>query len=137
MQMKKFPVTLRSAFAGLIAIAGLCITVSAPVAAQKAPPKASQTSSRDAALKKMAKDLNLSAAQQSKIKKLGEDYKPKFTAVQKNKSLSAEQRRQKVGSLMMDLNSKFMAILTPQQKQKMMNKAKANAAGAGHENHAH
>ena len=65
-----------------------------------------------------AKELGLTADQQSQIKAINESYRPQMEALREDKSLSQEQRREKAQALNKERQAKVDAVLTPEQLQK-------------------
>ena len=68
---------------------------------------------------KMGDELNLTADQKEKMKKMHEDNKVKMDAISNDKSLSDEQKQAKMKELRMDQRKGMESILTDEQKAKM------------------
>jgi Spy/CpxP family protein refolding chaperone len=69
---------------------------------------------------KMIQALNLSAAQQTKIKAIRADQKAQMMALKNNTSLSKEQKRTRARSIREASQTKIQQVLTPAQKQKLV-----------------
>ncbi len=67
--------------------------------------------------KRMAKKLNLSPDQQSKLEPILADRDQQMQAVRADASMSAPDRHAKVKSIRQDTNGKIEAVLNDQQKQ--------------------
>jgi Spy/CpxP family protein refolding chaperone len=68
---------------------------------------------------KMAKELNLTADQQAKIKQIMEANHTKMQAIRNDQSLTQEQRQQQMRALHESMKTQMDAVLTPDQQQKM------------------
>lgn len=64
-------------------------------------------------------DLGLTDDQVAKLKAVQEANRPQLQAIHDDKSLSREQRRDKVEAIMKDSKAKIEAILTPEQQKKL------------------
>ena len=67
---------------------------------------------------RMAKELGLTADQQTKMKAIMEEQRTAGEAIRADTSLSREQKREKMAQLWQDSKAKRMAILTPDQQKK-------------------
>ncbi|MCU1306778.1 MAG: hypothetical protein JWN45_1473 [Acidobacteriaceae bacterium] len=65
------------------------------------------------------KDLNLTADQQAKIKQIREQDRASMKAIRDDKSLTPEQRQEKIRALRVSMKRDMDAVLTPDQLQKM------------------
>lgn len=73
--------------------------------------------SPDRQLKRMTRQLNLSADQQSQIKPVLESRQQRMQALWQDQSLSRQDRRQKMTAIQQDTSSKIEAVLSDSQKQ--------------------
>ncbi len=71
----------------------------------------------DRQLKRMTKQLNLSADQQSQIKPILDSRQQQMQALWQDQSLSRQDRRQKMMGIQQDSSSKIEAVLSDSQKQ--------------------
>jgi len=67
----------------------------------------------------LAKDLNLTKDQQTKLKALSEKMQKQGETIRADKSLSEDQRRQKMMGVFQGYSQQMQAILTSEQKQKL------------------
>lgn len=67
----------------------------------------------------MKKELNLTAAQESKMKQVRASYKAKFDALRDNSTLTQEQKRAQMKELMEAQKEEMKGILTKEQQDKM------------------
>lgn len=65
------------------------------------------------------KDLNLTQEQKDQLSKLRADSKTQFELVRNDKSLSDDQKKEKIQALRKDQQAKFQSVLTKEQLQKM------------------
>ncbi|HTV05495.1 MAG TPA: hypothetical protein VME86_09010 [Acidobacteriaceae bacterium] len=72
----------------------------------------------DQQLKRMTKDLSLSADQQSQIKPILVSRQQQMQSIFQDQSLSRQDRSQKMMSIQQDTNGKIEAVLNDTQKQK-------------------
>jgi Spy/CpxP family protein refolding chaperone len=70
---------------------------------------------------RMAKELNLTADQQAKVKQIMEANHAKMQAIRDDQSLTQEQRQEKMSALHESMKKDMAAVLTPDQQQKMAN----------------
>jgi Spy/CpxP family protein refolding chaperone len=75
-------------------------------------------------MQEMAKDLNLSADQQQKMKAIHEQYRTKLEAIRNDNSLAQDQKKQKAQELMKAQRNELRNLLTPEQQQKFEQKHK-------------
>lgn len=68
---------------------------------------------------KMAQELNLTDAQKQQMEQVRTDFRTKMQAIRSNNSLSAEQKKEQMKTLMNQQKEQTKAILTPEQVQKM------------------
>ena len=73
----------------------------------------------DEQLQRMSERLNLTDDQKEKIKPILEDRQKQMEALRSDTSLSPEDRRAKMHSLMQETHSKISAVLTEEQRQKL------------------
>ena len=73
----------------------------------------------------MMRDINLTDAQKQQAKALNEDYNTKVKNLEKDENITLKDYRAKKASLEQERKSKFQALLTPEQKDKI---AKAREA---------
>lgn len=66
-----------------------------------------------------AKEIGLTDAQQKKMQAIGDRFRPRFEALQKNTSLTPEQKSQKLRALFVEEQKQREAVLTPAQRQKI------------------
>jgi Spy/CpxP family protein refolding chaperone len=108
-----------------IVMLGLNALAGAQDAQQAAPPQAASKmpaggESVDARLDHMSKDLNLTQEQRDKIRPLLEGQKKQMDELRSNTSLTPEQKRDKARTTMVETREKIVAVLTPEQKQKLV-----------------
>ena len=72
----------------------------------------------DQQLKKMTKKLNLSADQQAQIKPMLESQNQQMEQLRMDKTMSRQDRRQKMMSIRQDTSEKIKGVLNDTQKQK-------------------
>lgn len=77
-------------------------------------------------LEKMGKDLKLTDAQKKKIKPILEDSGKKMMALRDDQATPREQKRPKMEAIRKESNDKIMAILTKEQKAKMLKMEEEN-----------
>jgi len=104
---------------------------------QSTDQNAAQTAKSDKAerkshMDKMAKELNLTADQQAQLKTIHQDAQQQKQAIQKDSSLSADQKKAKMNELREQTKSKTEAILTPEQKEKMEQMHASHKGKKGH-----
>ncbi|TCJ13343.1 hypothetical protein EPD60_13210 [Flaviaesturariibacter flavus] len=68
---------------------------------------------------KMQQELNLTAAQQEKMKSIRQDYKGRLDALRNNTAISQEEKRKQQHELMKAQMEQMKSVLTPEQQQKM------------------
>lgn len=68
---------------------------------------------------RMVKDLNLTAAQKAQLKALREEAKQRRQAMTQNGSLSDADKRTQVRTMRAEYREKFLAVLTPEQREKL------------------
>jgi Spy/CpxP family protein refolding chaperone len=80
-----------------------------------------------------AKELNLTADQQAKVKQIMEQNHASMKAIRDDQSLTPEQRHQKMSALHESMKTQMDAILTPEQQQKMaqMHEGRGGMGGPG------
>lgn len=66
----------------------------------------------------LKKELNLTAAQETKLKSIFEEFRTKAQGLRSNSSLSQEQRKEQMKSLAQQYMSQGKAVLTPEQAKK-------------------
>jgi periplasmic protein CpxP/Spy len=108
-----------------IVMLGLNAPAGAQDAQQEAPPQAASKMSPshesvDARLDRMSKDLNLTQEQRDKIRPLLEEQNKQMGELRSNTSLTPEQKRDKARVTMVETRQKIVAVLTAEQKQKLM-----------------
>lgn len=84
--------------------------------------------------KRMAKTLNLSQDQQSKIEPILADRAQKAEAVRSDSSLAPADRRSKMQGIQQDADSKIEAVLNDQQKQQYEQMKQQHGKGRHAEN---
>jgi periplasmic protein CpxP/Spy len=87
--------------------------------AQAAPKMAPHQLSVDERMDRMSKELNLTPEQKEKIRPLLEEQDKQMSELRSNTSLTPEQKRDKARAMMMEAHEKFVAVLTPEQKEKL------------------
>jgi len=65
------------------------------------------------------KDLNLTQAQKDQLSKMRADVKSQMQSIRNDQSLTQDQKKQKMHSLMKDQHEKFKSVLTKEQLDKM------------------
>jgi len=78
---------------------------------------------------KMAKELNLTADQQTKLKQLMEADRAKMKALHQDQSLTAEQKKQQSQALRETMKNDMNSVLTPEQQQKLASMHERHGAG--------
>ena len=73
------------------------------------------------------KDINLTDAQKQQAKALNEDYNTKVKNLEKDENITLKDYRAKKASLEQERKSKFQALLTPEQKDKIAQDRKARS----------
>jgi Spy/CpxP family protein refolding chaperone len=68
---------------------------------------------------KMAKELNLTADQQSKLKDMHKNFDDQRKAIKDDQSLNKDQKQAKMKDLREQMHSQMLGILTPEQQAKM------------------
>lgn len=63
--------------------------------------------------------MNLTKEQQQKVDVINADFKAKFDALRADSSVSKEDRREKVKSLMGEYNKAINEVLTPEQQAQL------------------
>jgi periplasmic protein CpxP/Spy len=86
---------------------------------QAAPKMAPGRQSVDARLETMSKELNLTPEQKEKIRPLLEEQNKQMGELRNNTSLTPDQKRDKARLTMVETHEKIVAILTPEQKEKL------------------
>jgi Spy/CpxP family protein refolding chaperone len=109
----------------MIVMLGLNAPAGAQDAQQEAPPQAAPKmapghESVDARLDRMSKELNLTQEQKDKIRPLLEEQNKQMGELRNNTSLTPEQKRDKARVTMVETREKIVAVLTPEQKQKLV-----------------
>jgi Spy/CpxP family protein refolding chaperone len=103
------------ALAALLPLTPLCAQDTAPAAPAAT---ASKGPSVDERLAKMKEKLSLTDDQVKALKPVYDDQKTKIDAVRADTTLTKEQKKEKVKSIMDDTKTKVYATLTPEQKAK-------------------
>jgi protein CpxP len=84
---------------------------------------------------KLLKELNLTADQQAKIKKIQDESRAKFKAIQDDKTLTDDKKKAKFQEAMKGNRTKLEAVLTADQKKKfeakMAEMRKSRMGGGG------
>lgn len=106
--------TRHSAIATVIAIA-IAVAAGGAAAAQGHPGHGAGHGMGD----KMAKELNLTADQQAKLKQLMDADRAKMKAIHQDQSLTKEQKKQQTQALRETMKKDMDSILTPEQQQKL------------------
>jgi Spy/CpxP family protein refolding chaperone len=65
------------------------------------------------------KDLNLTQAQKDQLSKLRTDSRSQMESIRKDQSLTQDQKKEKIQSIMKDQQAKFKSVLTREQVEKM------------------
>ncbi len=110
----------------ILALAAASVFAGPPAARHGAPSAGRGTSPQIPAF---LADLNLTAAQQSKIQQLGQQMFPKMMALRQDATLSPQAKQAKGMAIQKAMQKQFMAILTPAQQAKMRAKMKAAQRG--------
>lgn len=66
-----------------------------------------------------AKSLNLTDAQKSQLKAIGQKYAPQIRAIATNSSLSSEEKKTQLAALRVSVKAEVDAVLTPKQKAQL------------------
>ena len=90
----------------------------APTLAQTAP-GAAHAGKGGGRLKKMAQDLGLTDAQKAQMKPILKASREQAKAIKANTALTPETRKSQMKSLRRNTNQQIMAILTPEQREKV------------------
>jgi len=99
---------------GAIAFAGQ------PTLAQGKPGKAAKVAKvHEGHLGKMLAELNLTDAQKSQIKPILMDHQKAAKAIREDSKLTADEKKTKLKDLGKEAHEKILAILTPEQKDKL------------------
>jgi Spy/CpxP family protein refolding chaperone len=75
----------------------------------------------------MMRDINLTDAQKQQAKALSEEYNIKVKNLEKDENITLKDYRAKKASLEQERKSKFQALLTPEQKDKIAQAKKARS----------
>jgi periplasmic protein CpxP/Spy len=86
---------------------------------QAAPKMAPGRQSVTERLESMSKALNLTPEQKEKIRPLLEEQDKQMSELRSNTSLTPEQKRDKGMAMHKEIHDKIVAILTPEQKEKL------------------
>ncbi|MCU1287214.1 MAG: hypothetical protein JWO13_3564 [Acidobacteriales bacterium] len=78
---------------------------------------------------KLAKELNLTADQQAKLKQLMEADRAKMQALHQDQSLTKEQKMQQSQALRETMKNDMNSVLTPEQQQKFASLRESHGAG--------
>lgn len=70
------------------------------------------------------KDLNLTQAQKDQLSKLRTDSKSQMESIRNDQSLTQDQKKEKIYSLMKDQQEKFKTVLTKEQVEKLQSSRK-------------
>jgi Spy/CpxP family protein refolding chaperone len=84
---------------------------------------------------RMAKELNLTADQQTKMKSIMESTHQQMRAIEDNQSLSQQDKHAKIQALHESTKSQISAILTPEQQQKFAQMHEHRGAGGNGRGH--
>jgi Spy/CpxP family protein refolding chaperone len=79
---------------------------------------------RDDRFSEMTKDLNLTPEQSTKLATLNENFKNNLQSLQQNSSLSKEEKKEQMKSLMQKHKSEMESLLTTEQKKQLKNSMK-------------
>ena len=71
-----------------------------------------------ARMQEMIKDLNLTSDQQAKVQQILQENQPDMQDIRDDKSLSEQQRQDKMKALHQTIEDEIKSILTPEQQQK-------------------
>ena len=97
---------------------GLAAVSVAPTLVQAAPGGA-HAGKGGGRLKKMAQNLGLTDAQKAQMKPILKAAREQAKAIKANTALTPEARKAQMKSLHKNTNQQLMAILTPEQREKM------------------
>ena len=75
----------------------------------------------------MMRDINLTDAQKQQAKALNEEYNTKVKNLEKDENITLKDYRAKKANLEQERKSKFQALLTPEQKDKIAQARKARS----------
>jgi protein CpxP len=108
-------------FLGLAAVAiSIVAFAGQPTLAQGKPGKAAKAAkTHEGHLGKQLAELNLTDAQKSQIKPILMDHHKAVQAIREDSKLTADEKKTKVKDLGKDAHEKILAILTPEQKDKL------------------
>jgi len=129
-----------SKFAILIVVAGLLASLSAFAqdSSQSAPaaPNAKhahrQGDRAEQRLKRLSKKLNLTDDQKERIRPILQDEEKQLTEMEADSALTAQQKHKKTKEIRRSSRSQLVAILTPEQKEKLPS---GKAGGEGRHHH--
>ena len=85
---------------------------------------------RDDKFSNMTKDLNLTTEQSTKLATLNENFKSNLQSLQQNSSLSKEDKKEQMKSLMQKHKSEMESLLTADQKKQLKNSMKNRSSRA-------
>jgi Spy/CpxP family protein refolding chaperone len=91
---------------------------------------------RDDRFSDMTKNLNLTPEQSTKLAMLNENFKSNLQSLQQNSSLSKEEKKEQMKSLMQKHKSEMESLLTTEQKKQLKNSMKNRSIAplSNHEN---
>ncbi len=124
----------RSKIHRLLMIAGAAVLTAAMAAAQGAPAQGGEEGRhgwKGGDHEKAFSKLNLTDAQKEQLKTMHQSQRQEMEALRNDSSLTQEQRREKVQSLMKADHEKMLSILTPEQRQQVKD-FRASRKGRGH-----
>jgi Spy/CpxP family protein refolding chaperone len=81
---------------------------------------------------RVAKELNLTADQQTKIKSIMQSSNQQMRTIEQNQSLSQQDKRAQINQLRDSTKTQISALLTPDQQQKFAQMHKGGPGGHGH-----
>lgn len=121
MQISKMTVVSVAIIASAAAILG---TVTTANAGPETAPKngAKKMSGKRMGGGKMIKELNLTASQQTRIKTIQADAMTKRKAISTSTTLTEEQKKSQMRTLMMSTMTRMQDVLTPEQKKTLQKK---------------
>ncbi|MGV3720761.1 MAG: hypothetical protein ACO1SX_07600 [Actinomycetota bacterium] len=107
--------------AGALSLGILGVVRAQDAAAGKAEAKVSRRGQRGERGQRMRglAALNLTAEQKAKLKAMHEEQKPHRDAITKDAALSMADKKQKLRELRKESHEKFLAVLTPEQREKL------------------
>jgi Spy/CpxP family protein refolding chaperone len=114
MKAKKFSLVMATALGGLLALSSVSLAQDTN-AAPRAPRRGPTLQQR---VDRMSSELNLNNDQKTKVTALLEKQGKERRELFGDKSLSGEERREKMRALMQDENKQLKTILTPDQFEK-------------------